>query len=88
MRWAAAIGAALIAAAPPSNPASPHLASSDPAVLALLAHPVPRCERATKPDEIVVCARDREAERQKLPLALPPDPGDRATSASRAKGTG
>jgi len=55
-------------------------------VLALLAPPVPRCERATKPDEIVVCARDREAERQKLPLAIPPDPGDpRKFSVSRER---
>jgi len=83
---AAAIGAALIAAAPPLDLASPHSASPDPAVLALLAHSVSRCERAAKPDEIVVCARDREAERQKLPLAIPPNPGDpRNFSVSRER---
>lgn len=82
MRWGAAIGAALIAAAI----AAPVSAPPDPAALALLVHPVPHCERVTKPDEIVVCARDREAQRQKLPLAVAPDPGDpRNFSVSRER---
>ena len=80
MKWAAAVLA--IAAAPPPVP----IAKPGPDALRLLAHPVPRCDRTTKPDEIVVCARDREAVRQKLPFAPPPDPGDpRQFSVSRER---
>lgn len=76
----AAVALAVIAAAPPPS------TMVDPAALTRLAHPVKRCDRTNKPDEIIVCARDREAERQKLPLALPPEPGDpRAFSVSRER---
>lgn len=74
--WAAA--ALLIAAAPP--PVSPSAEA-----LRLLLKPVPDCARSTGSD-IVVCGRDRERERQTLPLAADPKPGDpRYTSVSRER---
>ena len=62
----------LIAAAPP--PAVPEAPAAAP--LGLLLHPVPRCTRAADRETIIVCGRNREAERQTLPFPPPPDPGD------------
>ena len=73
----AALAWVLLTAAPATAapPAAVAPAPPPPEVQALLLHPVPNCARGG-PDTIVVCGRNREAERQTLPFPPAPDPGD------------
>ena len=74
--WPSGLAALLasVAAAPAPAPAPAPL---DPALATLLRAPT-RCTRPGHPDEVIVCGngRNREAERQRLPLPTAPDDGD------------
>ena len=75
----------LIAAAPAPPAAAPP--PPDPALASLLRAPT-KCARPGHPDEVIVCGhgRDREAERQRLPLPPERDDGDpRQFSVSRER---